>query len=89
MQEKQRCTIFFYHFLCRLVSRFYKNISLNIYCEKNTAIIRWPPRRVTAALQVVKTWFLRPRPHLFPLAPAPRDDDKFPLNLTTNTQDLD
>ena len=37
--------------------------SKNIYCEKNTAIIRCPPRRVTA-LQVLRTPFLGPRPRL-------------------------
>ena len=37
---------------------------------KYTAIIRWPPRKVTA-LQVVKTLFLDLRPHLFsPPAPS-------------------
>ena len=38
----------------------------NICCVRNTAIICWPPRRVTA-LQVVRTLFLCPRPRLPPL----------------------
>ena len=37
----------------------------NICCVKNTAIICWPPRRVTA-LRVVRTSFLCPRPRLPP-----------------------
>ena len=60
MQEKERCMILFFqsfnHFLCRFASLF----SQNIYCRKNTAIIRWPPRRVTA-LQVMRISFLGPR----------------------------
>ena len=44
--------------------------SKNIYCGKNTAIIRCPPCRVTA-LQVVRTSFLGPRPCLFPPPPPP------------------
>ena len=44
--------------------------SKNIFCGKNTAIIRWPLRRVTA-LQVVRTSFLYPRPRLFNPAPPP------------------
>ena len=36
----------------------------NIYFGKSTAIIRWPPCKVTA-LQVVRTPFLCPRPCLF------------------------
>ena len=36
----------------------------NIYFGKSTAIIRWPPCKVTA-LQVVRTSFLCPRPCLF------------------------
>ena len=37
----------------------------NICCVRNTAIICWPPRKVTA-LQVVRTLFLCPRPRLSP-----------------------
>ena len=44
--------------------------SKNIYCEKNTAIIHGPPRRVTA-LQVVRTLFLGPRPRLSTPPPPP------------------
>ena len=36
----------------------------NIYCGKNSVIIRWPPPWVTA-LQVVRTSFLGSRPRLF------------------------
>ena len=54
-------------FLCRFAS-FKK--SKNIYCGKDTSIIRWPPRRMTA-LQVVRTSFLGPRPRSFP-PPHPR-----------------
>ena len=38
----------------------------NICCVRNTAIICWPPRKVTA-LQVVRTLFVCPRPRLPPL----------------------
>ena len=48
------------YFLCRFASRFE-----NSYYGKNTAIIRWPPLKV-AAMQVMRTSFLSPRPHLFP-----------------------
>ena len=44
--------------------------SKNIFCGKNTAIIRWPLHRVTA-LQVVRTSSLYPRPRLFPFPPPP------------------
>ena len=44
--------------------------SKNIFCGKNTAIIRWPLRRVTA-LQVVRTSLLYPRPRLFKPPPLP------------------
>ena len=40
------------------------------YFRKNTATICWPPHKVTA-LQVVRTSFLGPRPHLFPTPPPP------------------
>ena len=62
--------IFFYFlsisdFLCRFASIFATKKSKNTYCGKNTVIIRWPPRWMTA-LQVVRTSFLGPRPRLFP-----------------------
>ena len=41
----------------------------NVYCGKNTVIVRWPPRRVTA-LQVMRTSSLGPIPRLSP--PPPR-----------------
>ena len=53
------------YFLCRFASRFE-----NSYYGKNTAIIRWPPLKV-AAMQVMRTSFLSPRPHLFPPPPTP------------------
>ena len=58
------------YFLCRFACRFW-----NICFGKNIAIIaiiRWPPRKVTALQPVVRTSFLGPRPCLFsPPAPAP------------------
>ena len=42
----------------------------NVYCGKNTAIVRWPPRRLTA-LQVMRTSSLGPIPRLSQ-PPAPR-----------------
>ena len=42
----------------------------NVYCRKNTAIIRWSPLRVTA-LQVMRTSFLGPIPRLLPPTPPP------------------
>ena len=50
---------FFNHFLWGFASCFY----WNIYCGKNTAIIRWPLRRMTA-LRVVRTSRLFPPPRL-------------------------
>ena len=49
-------------FLCQFAS---SKKSKNIYSGKDTSIIRWPKRRVTA-LQIVRTSFLGPRPRLFP-----------------------
>ena len=61
--------IVFFNFLAFLISSagslLVSKKSKIIYCGKSTAIIRWPPRGVTA-LQVVKTSFLGPRPRLFP-----------------------
>ena len=55
MREKQRGVILFFqllnYFLCWFASRLW---NILILCEKCTAVIRWPPRRVTA-LQVVGT----------------------------------
>ena len=52
-------------FLCQFAS---SKKSKNIYSGKDTSIIRWPKRRVTA-LQIVRTSFLGPRPRLFPPTP--------------------
>ena len=54
-------------FLCRFAS---SKKSKNIYSGKDTSIIRWPKRRVTA-LKIVRTLFLGPRPRLFPPPPQP------------------
>ena len=54
-------------FLCRFAS---SKKSKNIYSGKDTSIIRWPKRRVTA-LRIVRTSFLGPRPRLFPPPPQP------------------
>ena len=54
-----------YFLLCQFTSCFQ-----NIYYGKNTAIIRWPPRKVTS-MQIVRTSFLGPRPLFFPPPPAP------------------
>ena len=50
---------FFKHFWFPLSVRFLllKSLKILFYCGKNTVIIRWPPRWVTA-LQVVRTSFL-------------------------------
>ena len=56
-----------------LLLKSLKKGSKNIYCGKDTSIIRWPPLRVTA-LQVVRTSFLGPKPRLFPPPPADIDD---------------
>ena len=56
------CFQFFNHFWFPLPVPF---LLLKSHCGKNTAIIRWPPRRATA-LQVVRTSFLGPRPRLSP-----------------------
>ena len=67
MREKQRGVISFFqllnYFLCWFASRLW---NILILCEKCTAVIRWPPRRVTA-LQVVGTSSLGPRFHGFNL----------------------
>ena len=68
MQEKQRCMIRFFSIFSAFLTSSAGSLlaskkSKNIYCGKNTAVIRWPPRWLTA-LQVVRTSFLGPRPHL-------------------------
>ena len=50
-----------------------KSLKILFYCGKNTVIIRWLSRWVTA-LQVVRTLFLCPRPRLFP--PRPKHLEK-------------
>ena len=70
MKEKQRCMILFFSiFWAFLISSagllLASKKSKNIYCGKNTAIIRWPPHGVTA-LQIVRASFLGPRPRLSP-----------------------
>ena len=81
MQEKQRCMILFFSlFKAFLISSagslLASKKSKNIYCGKNAAIIRRPPRGVTA-LQVVE-WFLGPRPLLF--SPPPTEMNLLSLN---------
>ena len=57
---------YFRHFWFPLSVRFLllKSLKILFYCGKNTVIIRWPPRWVTAS-QVVRTSFLGLRPRLF------------------------
>ena len=50
--------------------RFLLLKSPKIFTVGKSAIIRWPPRSVTA-LQVVRTSFLGPRPRLSPPPPTP------------------
>ena len=72
MQEKHGWMIlFFFNFLIK--SNFHCRALLaskHLYRGENKAIIRWPPRRVTA-FQVVRTSYLGPRPRFFHHPPPP------------------
>ena len=85
LREKQRGMILFFSIieLFPMLVRF--SPLKYLLCVKYTAIIRWPPHKVTT-LQAVRTSFLGPRPRLSPSPPPPLPGLAFVFNLSWELQ---